>query len=213
MITQSILTELDSACSLGNSTDDDFLTSATDLCQGPFKEFFTRRPLDRTSFTIHHYAADVSYEVEGFLEKNKDTLRPEMKRLMRDSNDPFVAMLLPSPDEDDSKKMTVGGYFKSQVADLMDLIESTNPHWIRCIKAHPQGGRLNFEGVHTLKQLSSSGVLGTVKIRKAGYPVRIKFDRFIQRYAIISPNAADSASILKEAGLETKDAQVCTSSQ
>ncbi|KAH9584277.1 Myosin head [Trypanosoma melophagium] len=68
----------------------------------------------------------------------------------------------------------------------MDLIGSTNPHWIRCIKPHPVKKPRMFHGRETMNQLESSVVLGTVKIRKAGYPVRLPRDIFCHRYRLCS---------------------------
>eukprot|EP00755_Sulcionema_specki_P009324 Sspe_Gene.43387::Locus_21149_Transcript_1_1_Confidence_1.000_Length_3727::g.43387::m.43387/K10357/MYO5; myosin V len=211
---------LDEECLLGQGSDLSFLGKVEAACSSveAYKPFFTKKTLAKTSFVIHHYAGSVSYEVEGFLEKNRDTLKPAFKEMMRASKDPFIAQILPAPDED-AKKMTVGGFFKTQVADLMELINSTNPHWIRCVKPHPAKKPLHFHGVLTMHQLASSGVLGTVKIRKAGFPVRIPFDVFYQKYRIVAAGQQMSPSdlrgaaqvIINAAGLETKMAQVGTS--
>ncbi|ESL11830.1 hypothetical protein TRSC58_00411 [Trypanosoma rangeli SC58] len=76
----------------------------------------------------------------------------------------------------------------------MEVINNTNPHWIRCIKPHPAKKPLMFDGVQTMRQLESSGVLGTVKIRKAGYPVRNLFDKFNARYMVIIDSKAQGRS-------------------
>ncbi|PWV04731.1 putative myosin heavy chain MYA2-related [Trypanosoma cruzi] len=64
----------------------------------------------------------------------------------------------------------------------MDLIGETNPHWIRCIKPHPDKKPRMFYGREVMGQLESSGVLATVKLRKAGYPVRIPRALFCRNY-------------------------------
>eukprot|EP00756_Hemistasia_phaeocysticola_P014368 Hpha_TRINITY_DN15334_c6_g1::TRINITY_DN15334_c6_g1_i1::g.90833::m.90833/K10357/MYO5; myosin V len=178
---------LDEECALGQGTDLQFLDKVADKVGGnaKYKKFFLKKQLAKTSFIVNHYAGSVSYDVAHFLDKNRDTLKPEYKLMLRASTDPFIAELLPPP-EDSAKKMTVGAFFKSQVALLMDKINSTNPHWIRCIKPHPAKKPLHFHGIQTMKQLSSSGVLGTVMIRKAGFPVRIPFPIFYEYYRIIA---------------------------
>ncbi|KAJ9457265.1 Myosin-8 [Diplonema papillatum] len=200
---------LDEECALGKGSDESFLDKITDACASvpAYKEFFTKRTLDKSSFIIHHYAGSVSYEVSGFLDKNRDTLKPAFRVCLRASSDPFVAQLLAAPAEH-AHKVTVGGFFKSQVADLMELINSTNPHWIRCVKPHPAKKPKNFHGVNTMHQLASSGVLGTVKIRKAGFPVRIPFDAFSEKYSIISTSGKDPGSIIKASGLDPMTAQL-----
>eukprot|EP00760_Papus_ankaliazontas_P021731 PhM_4_TR18728/c2_g6_i1/m.11802/K10357/MYO5; myosin V len=131
-----ILALLDEECSLGKGTDMGFLDNIT-LKFNSKNPFFEKKRLAKSSFVVHHYAGSVSYEVENFLEKNRDTLKDSFKLLMRSSTDALVASLLPSPEEATGRALTVGGFFKNQLHKLMDLINSTNPHWIRCVKPHP----------------------------------------------------------------------------
>eukprot|EP01059_Diplonema_ambulator_P011086 TRINITY_DN2105_c0_g1_i2.p1 TRINITY_DN2105_c0_g1~~TRINITY_DN2105_c0_g1_i2.p1 ORF type:complete len:1090 (+),score=442.47 TRINITY_DN2105_c0_g1_i2:58-3327(+) len=181
-----ILALLDEECSLGKGSSQGFLHKVEEHHKS--NVFFKKKQLAKNSFIIRHYAGDVSYDVTGVLDKNRDTLKEAFKNMMRASTDPFIAALHPDPASQNSKKQTVGGFFKEQVALLMELINSTNPHWIRCVKPHPAKKPLHFDGVSTMKQLASSGVLGTVKIRKAGYPIRLSYDSFKVRYRIIAPD-------------------------
>eukprot|EP01063_Lacrimia_lanifica_P034073 TRINITY_DN6220_c0_g6_i2.p1 TRINITY_DN6220_c0_g6~~TRINITY_DN6220_c0_g6_i2.p1 ORF type:complete len:1170 (+),score=479.42 TRINITY_DN6220_c0_g6_i2:147-3656(+) len=201
-----IMALLDEECSLGSGTDEGFLAKVKE--NHGKNPFFAIKKLSRGSFVVKHYAKDVNYTVEGFLDKNRDTLKNSFKSMMRAVPDPYIKELLPEP-VDDQKKMTVGGFYKMQLKDLMDLINSTNPHWIRCVKPHPAKKPLMYDGVSTLVQLSSSGVLGTVKIRKAGYPVRLLHEDFYMKYRVISPGGGgadacqkilDAAGITKERG-------------
>eukprot|EP00759_Apiculatamorpha_spiralis_P021186 PhF_6_TR26182/c0_g1_i3/m.37218 len=188
-----IMDLLDEECSLGQGTDEAFLTKCDQ--QHNKNAFFAKSKLIKSTFVINHYAGNVKYNVEGWLEKNRDTLKDALKLLLRASEDPVIAELLPVPltaDQKKGKALTVGGFFKSQVGSLMDVINSTNPHWIRCIKPHPAKKPLMFDGISTMEQLESSGVLGTVKIRKAGYPIRPDFERFAKRYLIMA-NASGGA--------------------
>ncbi|KEG12483.1 myosin heavy chain MYA2-related [Trypanosoma grayi] len=186
-----ILALLDEECTLGKGSELEFLAKVNDAHMGKNK-FFEKKKVSRDTFIIHHYAASVTYDVNGWLEKNRDTLKENMKVLMRNSKDPLICELLeaPLPPEVRSKRPTVGSFFKGQLAALMEVINNTNPHWIRCIKPHPAKCPLMFDGVQTMRQLESSGVLGTVKIRKAGYPVRNLFDKFNRRYKVIAGNSA-----------------------
>ena len=226
-----ILSILDEECMLGKATDLTFLDKISDKfkCKdknaakgavpgatGPVCFFEQPRLAKVPSFIIHHYAGSVTYIVEGFLEKNRDTLKDAFKACLCASTDTFVQKLLPPPDPD-ARPVTVGGFFKKQLQDLMDLINSTNPHWIRCVKPHPAKKPLMFDGVTTLNQLRSSGVLGTVQIRKAGYPIRIKIEDFVKRYKVIARGidgvdwaapSSVSSGVLKAAGFETRLAQV-----
>ena len=177
-----VLGLLDDECRLGTGTDEGFLEALTQSMNK--NEHFVRKPMMKSSFIVKHYAGDVQYQVKNFLEKNRDTLKDDFKLMMGKATNPFACQLLPPPDER-TKKITVGGFFKLQLAELMFLINSTNPHWIRCVKPHPAKKPLMFDGVQVTNQLESSGVLGTVKIRKAGYPVRLPYAAFLARYKIL----------------------------
>lgn len=182
-----VLALLDEECSLGKGTDLSFLEKVSNAHQG--NPFFLRKVLQKSSFTVLHYAGDVSYECAGFLDKNRDTIKEAFKTLVRASHNASIAQLLESHSE--AKKGTVGTFFKSQLKELMDVLNSTNPHWIRCIKPHPAKKPGMWHGPNVMSQLSSSGVLGTVKIRKAGFPVRIKIADFTSRYALLGKKVED----------------------
>jgi myosin heavy subunit len=155
-------------------------------------------------FKIKHYAAEVQYVVDGFMDKNRDTLKENMKRVLKDSNNAFMAALVPALEDPSARpaaKLTVSGYFIRQLQELMSVITATNPHWIRCIKPHPNKLPLHFHGSGVMSQLRSAGVLDTVKVRKAGYPIRFPNELFLRRYAIllthngVAPDAPARAKI------------------
>ena len=211
--TGGIIPLLDQQCAV-DGTDEKFLDDvfANHGNDAPKKHPFLFQPkIKGKTFTIHHYAASVVYDVAGWVEKNRDTLRDEVKILMRRSNNQIVKIVLPEPipmEDKKGKQLTVGGFFKDQVKQLMDVINSTNPHWIRCVKPHPAKKPKHFDGIQTMNQLESSGVLGTVKIRKAGYPVRLPNEKFLRRYQAIAPAGATSdasiQAILDAAGIGEK---------
>lgn len=227
-----ILALLDEECLLGKATDLTFLhkicekfappsTSGSKAAAAPTEgpmAFFERPKLAKVpSFRVRHYAATVTYVVEGFLEKNRDTLKDAFKTLMGESTDTLIAALLPPVNIESNVKYTVGGFFKNQLKELMELINSTNPHWIRCVKPHPAKQARLFDGPTTLIQLRSSGVLGTVQIRKAGYPVRIKIAEFSRKYKIVARGVEGvdfsnplqvCNAVLKNAGFSAKLAQI-----
>eukprot|EP01064_Diplonema_japonicum_P010307 TRINITY_DN1759_c0_g3_i1.p1 TRINITY_DN1759_c0_g3~~TRINITY_DN1759_c0_g3_i1.p1 ORF type:complete len:1376 (+),score=283.45 TRINITY_DN1759_c0_g3_i1:87-4214(+) len=196
-----VLALLDEECSLGKGSDHGFLDNVCRTFK-PNKKFFDKKTLAKDCFIIHHYAGSVSYDVTGALDKNRDTLKDSYKLLMRASSNDFIKERIQAPIEKSGKRVSVGGFFKSQLKDLMDLINSTNPHWIRCVKPHPAKKPLHFHGVSTMGQLGSSGVLGTVKIRKAGYPVRLVFDMFWPRYRVIALEAGKGQGLTLSDALE-----------
>lgn len=169
-------------------------------------------------FKIKHYAAEVQYTVDGFMDKNRDTLKENMKRVLKDSRNTFLSSIVP-PLEDPSArptaKVTVSGYFIRQLQELMQVVTATNPHWIRCIKPHPNKLPLNFSGSGVMSQLRSAGVLDTVKVRKAGYPIRFPNDLFLRRYAILLRDVPADAtargkieSMFKHHGIERQIGQL-----
>ena len=108
--------------------------------------------------------------------------------LMQGSSSALIKTLLPAPPSNaPTKKATLGGYFKRSLLELMALINATSPHWIRCIKPHALQRPQTFKGPFVLQQLTSAGVLGTVRVRKAGYPIRLPLERFWQRFRLLCP--------------------------
>ncbi|KAG0070757.1 Myosin type-2 heavy chain 1, partial [Podila epicladia] len=112
------------------------------------KKWFTKPRFSNAAFTINHYAHAVTYDCDGFLEKNKDTLPDELLNLIKNSDNEFLEEVLMtsatigaggSMSEDKRKsvinrKPTLGAIFKGSLIQLMDTINSTNVHYIRCLK-------------------------------------------------------------------------------
>eukprot|EP01114_Cavostelium_apophysatum_P017815 TRINITY_DN5376_c0_g1_i1.p1 TRINITY_DN5376_c0_g1~~TRINITY_DN5376_c0_g1_i1.p1 ORF type:complete len:951 (-),score=287.82 TRINITY_DN5376_c0_g1_i1:42-2894(-) len=179
-----ILSLLDEESNFPKATDASFLVKLFN--NYPSHAHFEKPRLSRTTFIVKHYAGDVAYDTTGFLEKNKDTLQDDLIDLMQSSSLPFVKSLLEKPDKKNKgKKPTVGGEFKLQLEMLMTIINSTEPHWIRCIKPNTQKQANLFEGQSVIQQLRCAGVLETIRIRRAGYPIRILVDEFYKRFKLL----------------------------
>eukprot|EP00249_Psilotum_nudum_P024992 c29340_g2_i2 orf=237-4853(+) len=189
-----IISLLDEACMFPKSTHETF---ASKLFQ-TFKNHkrFSKPKLSRTDFTIAHYAGDVTYQADLFLEKNKDYVVAEHQSLLGLSNCPFVASLFPLVSEDSSKSSykfsSIGTRFKQQLSALMDTLNSTHPHYIRCVKPNPSNKPGRFENVNVLQQLRCGGVLEAVRISCAGYPTRRPFDEFLDRFSILAPDILEA---------------------
>ncbi|PVU90080.1 hypothetical protein BB559_004801 [Furculomyces boomerangus] len=168
--------------------------------------YFGKPRFSNTGFTIQHYAYSVTYEGDGFLEKNKDTVSEELMEMMKSSSSPFVCELIDhginTPDRDNSptnvetknisgklKKQspTLGAVFKRSLAQLISKITSTDMHYIRCIKTNTDKKPWTFEQGLIVSQLRSCGVLETIKISKAGYPSRVNIGIFNHRYFLLLP--------------------------
>lgn len=82
-----------------------------------------------------------------------------------------------------ARKPTLGSIFKSSLINLMDTIDSTNAHYIRCIKPNEAKAAWELEPQMVLSQLRACGVLETIRISCAGYPTRWSFEEFAERWA------------------------------
>lgn len=143
-----------------------------------------------TAFSVHHYAGEVCYDVAGFVEKNADTLYHDMYSLMTGSSDGFVSALFPALTQDQRRRYTLAGQFKSQLNELTRVLRGTEPHYIRCVKPNSEKRPGRFMGTMCLEQLRYAGVFEAVQIRKKGYPFRYTFERFQWKYGCMlsSPN-------------------------
>ncbi|RNF23623.1 putative myosin heavy chain [Trypanosoma conorhini] len=189
---------LDEYCWLGGGTELGFLEKVVHTHEA--NTFFKKQLVSGETFCVRHYAAEVTYNVMGWIEKNRDNLKDSIKSLVRGSGNSVIARCLPAPIPLSERKkggssFTVSGFFRTQLTALMDLISSSNPHWIRCIKPHPGKKPRMFHGREVMNQLESSGVLGTVKIRKAGYPVRVPRDFFCRKYRMCTSVGATDEKV------------------
>ncbi|TYH60082.1 hypothetical protein ES332_D08G268200v1 [Gossypium tomentosum] len=206
-----IVALLDEACMFPKSTHETF---ANKLYQ-TFKNHkrFIKPKLSRTDFTIAHYAGDVLYQSDQFLDKNKDYVVPEHQDLLGVSKCPFVAGLFPPLPEETSKSSkfsSIGSRFKLQLQQLMETLNSTEPHYIRCVKPNNQLKPAIFENQNIMQQLRCGGVLEAIRISMAGYPTRKPFFEFINRFGLLCSEALEGnydekaacQKILEKAGLE-----------
>ncbi|KAJ7535365.1 hypothetical protein O6H91_12G030000 [Diphasiastrum complanatum] len=182
-----VIALLDEACMFPKATHETFFTA---LLQN-FKTHkrFSKPKLARTDFTISHYAGEVTYQTDLFLEKNKDYVIAEHQALLASSKCPFVAGLFPSSHEDSKasyKFSSIATNFKLQLQALMDTLNSTEPHYIRCVKPNMLNKPGQFENRNVLQQLRCGGVLEAVRISCAGYPTRRTFDEFLDRFGLLA---------------------------
>ncbi|KAJ8759449.1 hypothetical protein K2173_006986 [Erythroxylum novogranatense] len=185
-----IIALLDEACMFPKSTHETF---ANKLYQ-TFKNHkrFIKPKLSRTDFNIAHYAGEVLYQSDQFLDKNKDYVVAEHQDLLNASKCSFVAGLFPSLPEETSKSSkfsSIGSRFKLQLQQLMETLNSTEPHYIRCVKPNNLLKPAIFENANIMQQLRCGGVLEAIRISCAGYPTRKPFFEFINRFGILAPEA------------------------
>ncbi len=151
-------------------------------------------------FILTHYAAEVEYSTAGWLEKNKDPMNDNVTRLLASSRDKHTAMLFADcadPDEEAGatrsrvKKglfRTVAQRHKEQLSSLMAQLHSTHPHFVRCILPNHKKRPKQFSPPLVLDQLRCNGVLEGIRIARTGFPNRLPFSEFRQRYEVLCRN-------------------------
>ncbi|KAI3467910.1 hypothetical protein Pfo_024573 [Paulownia fortunei] len=152
------------------------------------------------AFTVCHYAGEVTYDTTGFLEKNRDLLHLDSIELLSSctchlpqafassmltqSEKPVVGALHKSGGAD-SQKLSVTTKFKSQLFQLMQRLENTTPHFIRCIKPNNFQSPGSYNQGLILQQLRCCGVLEVVRISRSGFPTRMSHQKFARRYGFL----------------------------
>ncbi|KAK1257290.1 hypothetical protein QJS04_geneDACA024565 [Acorus gramineus] len=187
-----IIALLDEACMFPKSTHETF---AQKLYQ-TFKnnKRFIKPKLSRTDFTISHYAGEVAYQADQFLDKNKDYVVAEHQDLLTVSKCSFVAGLFPPLPEESSKSSkfsSIGSRFKLQLQSLMETLSTTEPHYIRCVKPNNVLKPAIFENFNIIQQLRCGGVLEAIRISCAGYPTRRTFYEFLHRFGVLAPEVLE----------------------
>uniref|UniRef100_A0A3Q3MQG2 Myosin IG n=1 Tax=Labrus bergylta TaxID=56723 RepID=A0A3Q3MQG2_9LABR len=190
---KGIISILDEAClSVGKVTDTVCLDSMDiKLAQHPHYTSRKLSPTDKTMdfqkhFRIRHYAGDVTYSVEGFLDKNKDMLFQDFKRLMYNSANPVLKEMWPdgqlSITEVTKRPLTAATLFKNSIVALVDKLACKEPYYVRCIKPNEMKSPVLFDDARCQHQVAYLGLMENVMVRRAGFAYRQPYLRFLQRY-------------------------------
>ncbi|KAI1242110.1 Unconventional myosin-VIIa [Lamprotornis superbus] len=162
-----------------------------------------------TQFGINHFAGIVYYETKGFLEKNRDTLHGDIIQLVHSSKNKFikqifqadVAMVMQAGEdlysgggvfleggaETRKRSPTLSSQFKRSLELLMRTLSVCQPFFVRCIKPNEYKKPMLFDRELCVRQLRYSGMMETIRIRRAGYPIRYTFVEFVDRYRVLMP--------------------------
>ncbi|XP_041077287.1 myosin-10-like isoform X3 [Polyodon spathula] len=205
-----VLALLDEECWFPKATDKTFVEKLVQE-QGTHPKFQKPRQLkDKADFCIMHYAGRVDYKADEWLLKNMDPLNDNVATLLHQSSDKFVAELWKDVDRivgldqvagmnetafgssyKTKKGMfrTVGQLYKESLTKLMATLRNTNPNFVRCIIPNHEKRAGKLDPHLVLDQLRCNGVLEGIRICRQGFPNRIVFQEFRQRYEILTPNA------------------------
>uniref|UniRef100_A0A673B7D5 Myosin, heavy chain 11a, smooth muscle n=1 Tax=Sphaeramia orbicularis TaxID=375764 RepID=A0A673B7D5_9TELE len=206
-----ILALLDEECWFPKATDISFVEKLLNT-QGNHMKFAKPKQLkDKTEFSIFHYAGRVDYNATAWLTKNMDPLNDNVTSLLMNSSSQFVQELWKDgemgmvgldtiakmsdtsmPSASKTKKgmfRTVGQLYKESLAKLMTTLHNTQPNFVRCIIPNHEKRAGKLDAHLVLEQLRCNGVLEGIRICRQGFPNRIVFQEFRQRYEILAANA------------------------
>jgi len=147
------------------------------------------KDMDINMFKIKHYAGDVIYTVDGFIEKNNDLLYNDISFVLNSSSNPALREMFPQNIDNISMKIpeTIGTQFKNSMGQLIKNLTSKNPHYIRCIKPNNNKKSDVFDDELCLHQCRYLGLLENIRVRRAGYCYRKEFSKFIERFKLLTP--------------------------
>ncbi|XP_034257652.1 unconventional myosin-Vb isoform X5 [Pantherophis guttatus] len=205
-----ILDLLDEECKVPKGTDENWAQKLYDRHGN--SQHFQKPRMSNMAFIIVHFADKVEYYCEGFLEKNRDTVHEEQINILKASKYPAIVELFhdekdpapaaPSGKKTSSKiniraarptvkaankehKKTVGHQFRNSLHLLMETLNATTPHYVRCIKPNDEKLPFTFDPKRAVQQLRACGVLETIRISAAGYPSRWTYHDFLNRYRVL----------------------------
>ncbi|XP_043952730.1 unconventional myosin-Va isoform X6 [Gambusia affinis] len=208
-----ILDLLDEECKMPKGSDDSWAQKLYNTHLKTCSLFEKPRMSNR-AFIIQHFADKVEYQCEGFLEKNKDTVNEEQIHVLKASKkfDLLVELfqdeekattptgqvpgtggrtrlsIKPDKGRDTSSKehkKTVGCQFRNSLQMLMETLNATTPHYVRCIKPNDFKLAFSFDPKRAVQQLRACGVLETIRISAAGFPSRWTYQEFFSRYRVL----------------------------
>merc|ERR1712042_137716 len=199
-----IFAMLEEECIVPKATDQTYLTKLHK--QHASSKSYTK-PTPKQSkqgmgdLILHHYAGSVGYSVANWLEKNKDPINEHTAQLFSKATDGLVSHLFQdyNPDKATKRKgsafQTMGYRHKEQLKNLLDTLGATTPHFVRCIIPNEIKSSKELWGDLVLHQLRCNGVLEGIRICRKGFPSRMPFNDFKQRYQILAASAIPAGFI------------------
>ncbi|KAG7243497.1 hypothetical protein INR49_011053 [Caranx melampygus] len=197
-----IFSILEEECMFPKASDTTFKNKLHDQHLGKTKAFEKPKPAKgkaEAHFSLVHYAGTVDYNISGWLDKNKDPLNDSVVQLYQKSSNKLLAFLYAahaSAEEAGGAKkggkkkggsfQTVSALFRENLGKLMTNLRSTHPHFVRCLipnETKTPGLMENFLVIH---QLRCNGVLEGIRICRKGFPSRILYGDFKQRYKVLN---------------------------
>ncbi|XP_068511311.1 myosin-1B isoform X2 [Anas acuta] len=202
-----IFSILEEECMFPKATDTSFKNKLYDQHLGKSNNFQKPKPAKgkaEAHFSLVHYAGTVDYNITGWLEKNKDPLNETVVGLYQKSSLKTLALLFASVGGAEAESggggkkggkkkgssfQTVSALFRENLNKLMSNLRSTHPHFVRCIIPNETKTPGAMEHELVLHQLRCNGVLEGIRICRKGFPSRILYADFKQRYKVLNASA------------------------
>uniref|UniRef100_A0A8B9IT87 Myosin-7B n=1 Tax=Amazona collaria TaxID=241587 RepID=A0A8B9IT87_9PSIT len=202
-----IFSILEEECMFPKATDTSFKNKLYDQHLGKNKNFQKPKPAKgkaEAHFSLVHYAGTVDYNIAGWLDKNKDPLNESVVELYQKSSMKLLSFLFSnyssaetsdtSGGKKGSKKkggsfQTVSAVFRENLNKLMTNLRSTHPHFVRCLVPNETKTPGEMDHFLVMHQLRCNGVLEGIRICRKGFPSRILYTDFKQRYKILNASA------------------------
>ncbi|XP_049339459.1 unconventional myosin-Va isoform X2 [Astyanax mexicanus] len=208
-----ILDLLDEECKMPKGSDDSWAQKLYNTHLKTCT-LFEKPRMSNKAFIIQHFADKVEYQCDGFLEKNKDTVNEEQIHVLKASKFDLLVELFQDEEKATSPtgappttggrtrlsvkpdkgkpgksskehKKTVGLQFRNSLQLLMETLNATTPHYVRCIKPNDYKHAFTFDPKRAVQQLRACGVLETIRISAAGFPSRWTYQEFFSRYRVL----------------------------
>ncbi|QNQ00720.1 Myosin type-2 heavy chain 1 [Yarrowia lipolytica] len=189
---------LDEDCVMPKASDKTFTEKLHQLWDKKSPKYKSSRL--KQGFVLTHYAADVEYSTEGWLDKNKDPLNANVIELLVESSDSHIRCLFQEEAKEAARETsargkggkkgifrTVAQKHKEQLNSLMTRLQATHPHFVRCIIPNHKKQPQSLDSLLVLDQLRCNGVLEGIRIARSGFPNRLPFSDFKSRYQVLVP--------------------------
>ncbi|EPR62459.1 myosin D [Toxoplasma gondii ME49] len=184
----SVLAALEDQCISPSGTDEKFVSSLASKLAGN-KCFIPSKNTKSLEFTVVHTIGKVIYNADGFAFKNKDVLRPEIIEITRASTNDVVRGLFEGVKVEKGKMakgMLIGSQFMTQLKGLMEVIQKTESHFIRCIKPNDDKVPLKWVNSKVLIQLHALSILEALHLRQLAFSYRRTFEEFAAQFRFIN---------------------------
>ncbi|SCW00690.1 LAFE_0C09802g1_1 [Lachancea fermentati] len=170
-------------------------SSAADQAFSQRLNLFSTNPhfeLRSMKFIIKHYAGDVTYDINGMTDKNKDQLQKDLVELVSTTTNAFLSTIFPDTIDKDSKRRppSAGDKIIKSANELVETLSKAQPSYIRTIKPNQTKSPNDYDDHQVLHQIKYLGLQENVRIRRAGFAYRQTFDKFVERFYLLSPQCS-----------------------